>query len=544
MEFITLIIIFWIPFVMIFIKDVLWNLHFWEIKEYRFGRFFSHLYWDRENENRKPFITYIKFLCFCLISTLLISPILAISGIALIYIISIFEVLSFSEKIISFDLKKVNLYKIRNIFILISISVFLSIVIASISIPFLLIDRIGSAPIDYMPSFLGSSTSAVYPDIYIYLGISTLIYLSLDLGSPIFLAFFVFITSPIGWLQNKYKAFKLQSLINRRPNIIKVAIIGSQGKTTIKNFADHLIREHYSVLNLQNTHSSISTLSDDIFASLKPTHKIILMAVEAYHPNELTKIFKTLKPNITVFSDLNTHNIEGFKTIKLLREEYSKALTFVSENAVMLYNSKNKYIKEIAKPFSGKKIDVNKLQDTLKIKHNRKHLEESLLTSINLALELGVDSKIILEKIHNTQIFEDLEHVQSDNNSLLLINNNEAGYKTLLSNLEYARKLQRKLKYNNLFLVTNGIHGLGKYKTRVYKELTDKINNKADFLITTDALLARYSLTNNHKTKIVKVRDESELIYRLRSFMDKNDIVLIEGKISHPVVETLRSQGL
>ncbi len=534
MEFLILVAVIWTPYIIILIKDILWNLHYWESKEYRFGRFFSHIYWDREERNRSPFVTYVKFICFCLASTLLVSPISAIAGIALTYIISIFELFSLFEKFLSYKLKPVDLFKWRNIAIIILLSLFLSLTITLTSLPFLILTRINQESINFSSIVEGIASGTSYPDIYLYLGIVTMIYIILDLSSPLLLTFLVFLTSPIGWIKNRIKIGQLKSKLSRhKREIHTVAVIGSHGKSTTKGFIYDALKNTYKVLQTNNTYSSMSNLANDIIYNLNKDTEIILVEAEAYHKNELTEIFKTIRPNFVVFTDLGLKHLEGFKSIKELKQEYSNALNKLPVDATLVYNAQNTHTNQVAKLFSGKKIPF-------KINNSNK-LKNYIIPAIALVKEFGIDISHLKNNIKNVDFME-MELVNGDKGSIILMNNTEASYKTLLNNLKLTLSIQKKGGINRLFLITNGIHGLGKYKLSVYRKLIDKINNKVDYLITTDSILARIALKNNHKTQIIKTSNESEILYRVRENLSKNDIILIEGKLSYPIVESLRSQ--
>lgn len=129
MEFLVLIALFWLPPVVIFFRNIIWNLHLWEQKQYRLDRFISFIKWDYQPRNRNIKIYNIKFLVFSLTTTLVVSIYSSSIGVLLAYAIWVLEIFTILSKVFSGESEKITL-NIRN---------FLSLLILEHSQAFLLL---------------------------------------------------------------------------------------------------------------------------------------------------------------------------------------------------------------------------------------------------------------------------------------------------------------------------------------------------------------------------------------------------------------------
>lgn len=167
------------------------------------------------------------------------------------------------------------------------------------------------------------------------------------------------------------------SLIIKRHKPMIIAITGSVGKTTTKDILYAGLQDHFntrtaqksfnsdigvplSIMDLQNPSTSllqwlvVLTRGVWIIISGKEYPELLILEVGAGAPNDVRKIAKWLKPDISVFTKLaeTPVHIEFFESKEQLYNEKKTLATYTKPEGLVLYNGDSKRLAELLKDIS------------------------------------------------------------------------------------------------------------------------------------------------------------------------------------------------
>ena len=108
--------------------------------------------------------------------------------------------------------------------------------------------------------------------------------------------------------------------------LYKIAITGSVGKTTTKEFLKILLSEKYNVHATEGNHNNEIGFPLSIL-SAKPEAQILIMEMGMNHPGEISKMSKCLKPDLAIITNVGTAHIGNLGS----RENIAKAKLEVLE---------------------------------------------------------------------------------------------------------------------------------------------------------------------------------------------------------------------
>lgn len=109
--------------------------------------------------------------------------------------------------------------------------------------------------------------------------ILALIYLVINALIPIYMILINYINKPINILINKYYVNDAKKILKAHPNLKIIAITGSYGKTSMKNYLAKILSSKYNVLYTQGNYNTLLGITKTIRSSLKPTHEIFVCEV-------------------------------------------------------------------------------------------------------------------------------------------------------------------------------------------------------------------------------------------------------------------------
>ncbi|MCR5699545.1 MAG: UDP-N-acetylmuramoyl-tripeptide--D-alanyl-D-alanine ligase, partial [Treponemataceae bacterium] len=127
-----------------------------------------------------------------------------------------------------------------------------------------------------------------------------------------------------------YALQKLAALyVSKFPDLIKVGITGSSGKTTTREIAVKVISQKYNVVCTQGNWNSETGLPLSCF-NIRKEHQVGIFEMGMNRKGEMTEIASVLKPNYAIITNIGTAHIgilESRKNIAMEKREIFKYFT-------------------------------------------------------------------------------------------------------------------------------------------------------------------------------------------------------------------------
>ena len=316
-----------------------------------------------------------------------------------------------------------------------------------------------------------------------------------------------------------------------------IAITGSFGKTSCKNFVYELLRDKYNVLASKHSFNTLNGVLLTINNELKPYHEYLILEIGVDQKNGMNKFVKHFNFSIGLISAIGNQHLKTFKNIENIAKEKLKLFDNCKDHIII--NNDDSYIKNKKVNISNIKCStINKLDDiyinrlsnnTINVKiYDKtytcafnvlgKHNLSNLALSIGVVKALNVDDQHIISCIEK---LENVEHRLSKihiNNWTIIDDSYNSNYIGFLNALE-------ELSSCNTYkvLITPGIIE----NPSINQKLIDKINQCCDLVLLTNHTSDFEQL---HNKKNFKNFTEA-YNYLRKNYVEQVTTILIENDV-------------
>lgn len=281
--------------------------------------------------------------------------------------------------------------------------------------------------------------------------------------------------------------YKKTSKLMKDHPALKIAIIGSYGKTSIKELLAQILMTSKNVAytpankNVMISHARWA-------GSLKGDEEVLIMEFGEGAPGDIIKMAEMLHPSIAIITGLAPNHLDRYKTIDRLANDLLAISSYVEPDN-LFYNADDHELKQRIKlgigytdsSVAGWEIkDINVQIDgtsfALQKDSKRIQLHTKLLgrhnvgpiaCAVALAVELGAPSEKIKQSIKNIEPYEHRMQPRSLNGAWLIDDTYNGNLTGMLAGLELLGELSAKRK----IYVTPGLVDQGPETERVHTEL-------------------------------------------------------------------------
>ncbi len=135
--------------------------------------------------------------------------------------------------------------------------------------------------------------------------------------------------SPIEKLIQKWYFRDAQKRLCSNPELIRIGITGSYGKTSSKVILGTILSEQYKTLYTPGSYNTTMGVTRTIRSDLKPEHEVFIAEMGARHVGDITEICRLVQPTYGLITSIGPQHLETFKTqerINTTKYELIKAL--------------------------------------------------------------------------------------------------------------------------------------------------------------------------------------------------------------------------
>lgn len=549
-EFLIFAVILWIPPILVIIKNVIWNLLYWHKSEYLAENLYNYFRWDHNFNNRNLWLYFIKYCLFGLAVLIFVSPIAALAGALFAYCIWIFEIFRLLGQLIYKSFVSYRILSPRPLAILGLLIIILLFLFWLISFPFLVLNR--STDLDVTFLTLSAQNTIYLLDAFVFIGISCSVLLFLDIIAPLLTLILVTITGLFVGGFNRINLFFLEERLKaqkRKPEIIVIS--GSNNVGLIADLLPMLIGKNTKTINL-----TAHNLPNVINFILDKAEDTFIITIDSKNLAYSTKRFLSeITPEIFILEDINQNFLENIAD----RIDPSVNLVLLNENAEIqtLFSSlfaNATIVSSIEKSDDNLSIRSKKVtKDRLEIEYcepgkdkigftiNTPRIETGMLvgTTLYASTLLGYDLNNTVKQIEKIN-FKPLnwEIVNGDYGTKLIYPPKFSySINGFMETVNYACNF---LSYKRLIAITDGFERLGSDKNKKYTNLLLFLNDKIDFLLTTDPFLGSANPID-FSFKVIYLTDLNDAIYWIRENSKDDDLVLFEGPNTQKAINRLSS---
>lgn len=311
-----------------------------------------------------------------------------------------------------------------------------------------------------------------------------------------------------------------------------VAIAGSYGKTTVKNFVFQLAKHLYKTQMIPGNINTPLGIAIWINKNLLDTTELLISEVDAYEIGEIAKSCDILDADIAVLTNVGDQHVERFGNTEKLAHALSEVFTHSKTDAqrICTDNTKSKISSFIPDPFmtiepesvnspkyQGKSITLPNLSDSNTI---------NLMFALRVAEQLSITYAFVADTIKHLELPERRQQETDVLGFEGIDDSYNISFTTAQAGILTAKKLATQ-KSKKLLVITAGIPELSKDNQDKNQRLGTYLSLNADHTIILGSIFA-HEILSGFNTKNVTVTPT--LIHAITEVLpeyDKSDWFLL-----------------
>ncbi len=223
----------------------------------------------------------------------------------------------------------------------------------------------------------------------------------LGLGLPLLVksgtvAFANLIMTPI---ENNIKSKFLRRAKNKlrsMPNLIKIGITGSYGKTTVKNILYEILSTKYKTVVSPASFNTPMGFAKTVNEHLQKDTQVLIMEMGARKIGDIDEMCDLLKPNHGIITSIGHCHIQSFKNIKNIIATKNELFENIPFDGNAITDGDSPLCGELYHP---NKTNVHFAEAQFETKLLGKHNQKNILLCAEMARKLGVEENRIISAV-------------------------------------------------------------------------------------------------------------------------------------------------
>lgn len=170
-------------------------------------------------------------------------------------------------------------------------------------------------------------------------------------------------------------------------SMIKVAVVGSYGKTSVKNILKTVLNERFATVETPESYNTPIGVAKTVFSDAWQNKKVFIAEMGARKQGDIEELCRLVKPDYAIFTGVCEQHIETFGAIENIYAEKSRIFSH-TKNAVVCGESLSHWLeKDLAKNVT--------LSTKLQVKDVRFYAKETECTFVLDGKEIFVKTKLL-----------------------------------------------------------------------------------------------------------------------------------------------------
>ncbi len=361
----------------------------------------------------------------------------------------------------------------------------------------------------------------------------------------ILLSLWIFLPIELAIRHVMYKRAQSKIAVLKSRGLRVVGITGSYGKTTTKNFLKEILSTKFSVLASDKSINTPLGIAQTILKQLKESHEIFIVEMGAYKKGEITELCDIAMPDFAIVTGISNQHIELFGSQKNIIEAKSELPNSLKPHSITFINSSSEFHPKLLQSTlkTVRVVEYNPEKPPENYVKNVKDLsipdflKGNLVPCILFAHELGISENLIKKGMDGVVEVDKTMKPQSGYAGAEVIDDSRNSSETgTLAALEFLSHHKR----TNRLVVMPCLIELGEKTHAVHTHIGETLNKYAfDVVLTTDDYYDSVKAGYGDPNKLRLITDPQKTISYLRQILDKEWVVLIEGKVNEEIVNFL-----
>jgi len=348
------------------------------------------------------------------------------------------------------------------------------------------------------------------------------------------------------------------------PNLTVIGVTGSYGKTTVKNYLNHILSKKFKTITTPERVNTDIGVAKIILKENFSDVDIFIVEMGAYKIGEIKKIYDMVKPKIGILTAINEQHLSLFGDIEKTKQAKFELLNSLPENGLAIINSDNYHCRDKVSELKSEvwtfgtdsdcqptleikevKFDLNGLKCKFKKEAMEFELEAPLVGEFN-AMNLAPCVLVALK--FNFKIEEIKDYFKNLSGGLRIIkygscdiiddsyNSNPDGFRSALDILSRFPSERRRI------IITRGVLELGEKSDEIHEKISEDISFVTDELVVITKDFAeplKKGLIEKYRTNFLLKENPYNLLDYIKKIKDTNSVILIENRVPEIISKEL-----
>jgi UDP-N-acetylmuramoyl-tripeptide--D-alanyl-D-alanine ligase len=144
---------------------------------------------------------------------------------------------------------------------------------------------------------------------------------------------------------------------------ILVAITGSMGKTTTREFAYQLMKSQFTAYQTPGNYNNLFGLPLALLG-LSPEHEVGIFEMGMSAAGEIAEMCRITLPTTGILTNIAPAHLQFFDSIEKIAEAKGELVEGISADGTLIYNADDPLVCRLARRFSGQKISFGQSKDS------------------------------------------------------------------------------------------------------------------------------------------------------------------------------------
>lgn len=136
---------------------------------------------------------------------------------------------------------------------------------------------------------------------------------------PFIVAAATLVMAPVEKSVNNWFFRDAQRILRERPELVRIGITGSFGKTSVKFILGTILKEKYRVLVPPSSFNTPMGLTRVVREQLKAEHEVFIAEMGARHKGDIAELCRLVSPTYGLISSVGKQHLETFKTLDAIK---------------------------------------------------------------------------------------------------------------------------------------------------------------------------------------------------------------------------------
>lgn len=155
---------------------------------------------------------------------------------------------------------------------------------------------------------------------------------------------------------NRYYFKDAQRIANRNPDLIKIGITGSFGKTSTKFILGTLLKEKYNTLLTPSSFNTPMGITRIIREQLNPEHEVFIAEMGARHVGDINELVDLVHPNIGILTSVGRQHLETFGSIENVAKTKYELIEGLPQGGASFFAADGAWCEQLYEKTAGDKM--------------------------------------------------------------------------------------------------------------------------------------------------------------------------------------------